>query len=157
MEDSVPVPAVERGEERRGFCGWLLQNLGRRRGVTLAVVVSSLVFALWHWLLDASLGPLPLANLVLAGVFWCLYALREGSLVGVCVAHAAYNWAESNLFGLDFYGEEPAGGSLLNLEETGADVLTGGGVGLSTTGGLAFSFVVLPGIAALLLLARRDA
>ncbi len=135
--------------------GWLLQNVGSRHGVVAAVVVSSLAFALWHYLLDLSLGPIPLANLVLAGVFWSLYALREGSLLGVCAAHAAYNWAESNLFGFDSYGEEPAGGSLINLKETGANVLTGGGVSLNTTGGLAFSIVILAAIVALLLLIRR--
>ena len=121
------------------------------------MVVSSLTFASWHWLLDTSLGFLPVFNLALLGVFWCLYALREGSLVGVCVAHASYNWAESNLFGFDYHGDEPIGGSLINLKETGPDVLTGGGVGINTTGGLAFSLVTLVGILTLLLLARKGA
>ena len=137
--------------------GWLLQSLGVRRSIAFAVAVSSLVFASWHWLLDPSLGLLSVANLVLAGVFWALYALEEGSLFGVCAAHAAYNWAETNLFGFDFYGREPAGGSLVNLKETGPDVLTGGGVGLNTTGGLAFSLVQVVAIVLLLLLARRKA
>ena len=137
--------------------GWLLQSLSARHGVVGAVAISSLAFALWHWILDPSMGPLPPMNLVLAGSFWCLYALREGSLVGVCAAHAAYNWAETNLFGFDFYGNEPTGGSLINLKETGPTVLTGGGVGLNTTGGLAFSFVQLLAIVVLLVLIRRSA
>lgn len=136
--------------------GWLLQSLGIQRGPAVAVIVSALAFVLWHWLLDTSLGTLPLANLALAGVFWGLYALKEGSLLGVIVAHAAYNWAETNLFGFGLYGSEPAGGSLLDFEETGPEVLTGGGVGLNTTGGLAFSVVQLAAVATLMLFARKD-
>ncbi len=135
--------------------GWLLQSLNARRGLVTAIVVSSLVFAMWHWLLDVSLGPLPVTNLALAGIFWSLYALKEGSLVGVCAAHAAYNWAETNLFGFDLYGSEPTGGSLINLKAAGPDVLTGGGIGLNTTGGLAFSIVQVAAIIALLFLIRK--
>lgn len=74
----------------------------------------------------------------------------------ICVAHAAYNWAETNLFGFDFYGDEPVGGSLMNLKVTGPDALTGGGVGLNTTGGLAFTIVQLVAIAAVLILIQRS-
>lgn len=76
--------------------------------------------------------------------------------MGICVAHAAHNWAETNLFGFDFYGDEPVGGSLMKLKVTGPDALTGGGAGLNSTGSLAFTIVQLAAITAVLILIQRS-
>jgi membrane protease YdiL (CAAX protease family) len=134
--------------------GWALQTAATRYGTAIGVLVSSLVFALFH-LYQADVGLLALMNLFLLGVLFALYALYEGSLWGVCAFHAAYNWTETSILGFDYYGEEAAGGVLLNLRQVGPDVVTGGGVGVSITGGLAQTATVLLGIAILLAAASR--
>ena len=45
-----------------------------------------------------------LANIVLFGLFISLYAVREGSLWGVCGWHAAWNWLLGLGFGLEVSG-----------------------------------------------------
>jgi membrane protease YdiL (CAAX protease family) len=134
--------------------GWALQTAATRYGTLIGVLFSSLVFALFH-LYQADVGLLALMNLFLLGVLLALYALYEESLWGVCAFHAAYNWTETSLLGFDYYGEEAAGGMLLNLRQVGPDVVTGGGVGVSTTGGLGQTATILLGIATLRLFASR--
>jgi uncharacterized protein len=134
--------------------GWALQTAATRYGTPVGVLFSSLVFAIFH-LYQADVGLLALTNLFLLGVLLALYALYEGSLWGVCAFHAAYNWTETSLLGFDYYGEEAAGGVLLNLRQVGPDVVTGGGVGVSITGGLAQTATILLGIAILLLFVSR--
>ena len=154
----VALGYAAQGSAEELLCrGWLLQTAGVRYGVPVGVLFSSLVFALIHLINNAALSVLGFFNLLLAGVFFALYALNEGSLWGVCALHAAYNWSEANLFGFDFYGEEPPGGVLVNLRETGPDVVTGGSVGIGAAGGLLNTVVLLLGLVILLTLARRKA
>lgn len=121
--------------------GWALQNAARR-GVPFAVLFSALVHSLFH-LAQPDVGPLALLNLFLFGVLLALVALEQGSIWGACALHAAFNWAETSVFGLDYYGQEAAGGVLVNLRQTGPDLFTGGGVGAGLTGGLAQTFVLV--------------
>jgi membrane protease YdiL (CAAX protease family) len=134
--------------------GWVLQTAATRYDTLVGVLFSSLVFSLFH-LYQADVGFLAIANLFLLGVLLALYALYEGSLWGVCTLHAAYNWAETSILGFDYYREEAAGGVLLNLKQVGPDVVTGGGVGVNITGGLAQTATIVLGIALLLVSASR--
>jgi membrane protease YdiL (CAAX protease family) len=145
---------VQGSAEEILYRGWLLQTVASRYGSFLGVLISSLAFLLSH-VFSLGLAPLTLANLFLAGVFYAFYALHEGSLWGVCALHAAMNWAEGNLFGFDYYGNEAPGGVLLNLKETGPDIVTGGGVGFNTTSGLAYTAVLFVGLATIVLFSRR--
>jgi uncharacterized protein len=132
------------------FRGWLLQSIGARYRPWLGIVISSALFALGHGL-NAGIGPLPIVNLLLFGVLTSLYALREGGLWGVCGMHAAWNWAQGNLFGIEVSGNPTPGGMLFNLREVGPDLVTGGAFG--TEGGLACTAVLGVGI---LMLAYRS-
>jgi uncharacterized protein len=122
--------------------GWLLQAAGIRRA-WLGVVASSLLFSALHSL-NPNIGPVAVINLVLFGVLASLYALYEGGLWGVCGMHAAWNWAQGNLFGIEVSGQEVAGGILWNLRENGPDLITGGAFG--SEGGLAVTAVLAIGI-----------
>ncbi|MCX6031319.1 MAG: type II CAAX endopeptidase family protein [Chloroflexi bacterium] len=134
--------------------GWLLPVIGARYGLWPGVVISALFFGGLH-LLNANLSAIAIVNLCLFGVFIALYALAEGGLWGVCAWHAVWNWAQGNLFGFEVSGTLPAGGTLLNLMETGPDVVTGGAFG--PEGGLAVTVMLVVGIIVLLLLDRRSA
>ncbi len=127
--------------------GWLLPVIGARYGLWPGIVISSLFFAGLH-LLNANLSAIAIVNLCLFGVFIALYALAEGGLWGVCAWHAVWNWAQGNLFGFEVSGTLPAGGTLLNLMETGPDVVTGGAFG--PEGGLAVTVMLVVGSAVLI-------
>lgn len=103
--------------------GWMLPVLSVRYKPWLGIVVSSLFFAILHGL-NPNLSLIALVNLTLFGLFAAFYALREGSLWGVCALHSAWNWAQGNIFGLEVSGSS-AGVGLFNLLETGPDWFTG--------------------------------
>jgi membrane protease YdiL (CAAX protease family) len=144
--------AVQGPAEELVCRGWMLPVLAARYRLWVGVLVSSLFFAAFH-AVNPNLTPIAGLNLVLYGLFAALYALREGGLWGIGGQHAAWNWAQGNLFGFEVSGIEPAGGMLINLLETGPDEVTGGPFG--PEGGLAITLVLLIGIG-ILLAGRRS-
>jgi membrane protease YdiL (CAAX protease family) len=143
--------AVQGPAEELVCRGWMLPVLAARYRLWLGVLVSSLFFAVLHGV-NPGLTPIAGLNLALYGLFAALYALREGGLWGIGAQHAAWNWAQGNLFGFQVSGIEPAGGMLVNLMETGPDEVTGGAFG--PEGGLAITLVLLAGIVVLLAVGR---
>ncbi len=132
--------------------GWLLQTQGARYRPWVGIVISSLVFALLHSL-NSGFSAFAAVNLLLFGLFAALYVLYEGSLWGIFGWHAAWNWAEGNVFGTQVSGSHPIGGVLFNLRTLGPSWMTGGAFG--PEGGLIVTFVLFIGIALLLVLGNR--
>lgn len=123
--------------------GWLLQVIGSRYNPAAGIVMSSLLFAIFH-LLNPNVSYIAMLNLTLFGVFAAFYALREGGLWGVFSLHAVWNWAQGNLFGFEVSGTTMGNSTLFNLMETGPDAITGGPFG--PEGGLAVTAVLVAGI-----------
>ena len=97
---------IQGSSEELLFRGWLMQLIASRHGLWIAVVGNSALFALAH---AGNIEPsnelyVGLANIVLFGLFISLYAVREGSLWGVCGWHAAWNWLLGLGFGLEVSG-----------------------------------------------------
>lgn len=132
--------------------GWLLPVIGARYRPWLGVLVSALVFTVYHSL-NPNLNPVAILNLFLFGLFTAFFALYEGGLWGVFSIHAVWNWAQGNLFGLEVSGLPAPGGTIFNLMETGPDAITGGRFG--PEGGLAVTAVLMISTLILLLLFRR--
>ena len=132
--------------------GWMLPVVAARYRLWIGVLVSATFFAVLHGV-NPNITPIAGLNLVLYGLFAALYVLREGSLWGIGAQHAAWNWAQGNVFGFEVSGIAPAGGMLLNMIETGPDEVTGGAFG--PEGGLAITAVLLVGIVVLLIGLRR--
>lgn len=126
--------------------GWMMPILSARYKPWLGIVISSLFFAILHGL-NPNLSLIALLNLALFGFFAAFYALREGSLWGICALHSAWNWVQGNVLGFKVSGNAFGGGMLLNLAENGPDWFTGGAFG--PEGGLAVTIVLGIGIAAL--------
>lgn len=139
----IPGWLVQGAAEEVLTRGWMLPALAARYRPWIGVAVSSLFFAAAHSF-NPNLSALALVNLLLYGLFAAFYALREGSLWGICGFHAVWNWAQGNLFGLQVSGAELGGGMLFDLMETGPDWFTGGAFG--PEGGLAVTGVLLLGI-----------
>lgn len=126
--------------------GWMLPVLGARARPWIGIVVVSLFFSLLHGL-NPNLSVLAMVNLALFGLFAAFYALREGSLWGICALHSVWNWIQGNVFGFEVSGTNAGGGTLFKFVETGPDWFTGGAFG--PEGGLAVSLMLLLGIVVL--------
>lgn len=128
------------------FRGWVLPVVGARTRTWIAVVVSSIAFAIPHSL-DLGRSPFAIVNIALFGIFLAFYALYDGSIWGVCGWHLAYNWTQFNLFGLGVTPTETAGGAIINLQYTSSNpFVTSGYVaedGLLATLVLAVNLIVL--------------
>jgi hypothetical protein len=82
-----------------------------------------------------------MTNLIVLAIFFSLYALSEESLWGVMGVHAAWNWTQGNIFGVEVSGTTAYGAShLMQWSVAGPDWLTGGGFGPE---GSAITLVVL--------------
>lgn len=126
--------------------GWLMPMVGARYNVWTGILVSASLFGLLHGLND-NVTVLSIVNIIVVGVFFSLFALRQGSLWGACGLHSIWNWLQGNFFGLQVSGTE-TGPTILNLKEIGPDWLTGGAFG--PEGGFVTTIILCIGIAVLL-------
>lgn len=149
----LPGWMVQGAAEEILMRGWLMPVLGARYRPWAGIIISSAFFAIMHGL-NPNLSALALVNLFLYGLFAALYALRAGSLWGICALHTAWNWTQGNVFGLEVSGGVSGGGMLLNLMEAGPDWFTGGVFG--PEGGLAVTLILIVGIAAVFLWKRSE-
>ncbi len=133
--------------------GWLLPVIGARYRPWWGVIISSVFFSALHSM-NADITAVAFLNLFLVGIFAALYALKEGSLWGVCSFHSAWNWAQGNLLGFEVSGTSQAAGTLINLKEVGPDVITGGAFG--PEGGLSVTVVLLIGCVVIWILDYLD-
>lgn len=132
--------------------GWLLQTQGARYRPWVGIVISSFVFALLHSL-NTGFNAFAAINLLLFALFAALFVLYEGGLWGIFGWHAAWNWAEGNVFGTQVSGGSVYGGVLLNLRTSGPAWMTGGAFG--PEGGFVVTFFLLVSIAILIILGKR--
>ncbi len=97
----------------------------------LAVALPGLLFMSLHLGNEGGFQPLVLINLVLFALFATFIALGQGSLWLVCGIHAAWNWAQGNVLGLDVSGNPTKENSIVSLAQTSnaTDLLSGGDFG----------------------------
>lgn len=127
--------------------GFLMTALTRRNSRLTAVLVNSAFFAVLH-LANPGLTPLAFVNLFLFGVLASLLVLKTGSIWPAAALHSAWNFAQGNLFGISVSGMSRKY-SLLNVSMTDAALWNGGAFGME--GGLCVTFVMLAGVALLVL------
>jgi CAAX protease family protein len=129
--------------------GWVMSAMAARFGLVAAVVVNSVIFAGLHLGNEgfAHINWIAMANIVLVGLFLSLYAIREGSLLGVFGWHAAWNWLLGLGFGLEVSGMKVDVPALVVDFDTRTDMLdalTGGTFG--PEGSIIVSIVLTLGI-----------
>jgi len=139
------------------FRGYMLENIRGRWGVRTAVIVSSVLFALFH-APNPAFGVMPFINLVLFGAATALYKvyLDGNQLWGVFAIHTVWNWLQQVVFGLPNSGIAAVPqDALFTITPNTAlpDPFWGGGFGPEGT--LAASLVLLALVAASLRQRRR--
>jgi membrane protease YdiL (CAAX protease family) len=139
---SLLATSVQSSAEEALFRGWLLPAIGVRYSLRIAVILSSLVFALAH----ATNSPtvLGLVNLFLFGTMAALLALADGGLWSACAWHAIWNWVQGGLLGFSVDGSSRSG-LIASIQTSGPDYITGGAFG--PDGGTAATTMLLGGIA----------
>jgi membrane protease YdiL (CAAX protease family) len=138
---------VVQGATEEILCrGWLMPILSARYNLWVGILVSSSLFGLLH-AVNPGVTVFAVVNIVLVGIFFSLFALRQGSLWGVCALHSIWNWLQGNFFGFEVSGQD-GGPTLLNLKEIGPDWITGGTFG--PEGGVTSTFIICVGIAIIL-------
>ncbi|MEJ5240807.1 MAG: type II CAAX endopeptidase family protein [Anaerolineales bacterium] len=135
----LPAWMVQGAAEETLLRGWVLPVISVRHGLAIGLAASVILFAALH-AFNPGLTPLALVNLALFGLFAALYALREGTLWGVCACHSAWNWALGSVLGLAVSGGEFEQG-ILNLQINGPEWITGGAFG--PEGGLVTTIALL--------------
>lgn len=144
----LPLAAAE----EVAFRGYLLRALTTWRGPAVGVVVTSLLFALFH-ALNPHLTWLALVNIGLAGAVFALAVERTGTLWLAVGYHFAWNLAQGPLLGMPVSGVSWAG--LLSLGTGGPALWTGGSFG--PEGGLLATAVLLLSLIPLWTASRRPA
>ena len=110
--------------EELAFRGYLLQALGRGLNFRWACLIMSVLFAAAHGM-NPGETPVTFALGFAAGVVLALSVWRTGTIWWAIGFHAAWDWAQSFLFGVADSGY-PASGALMTTRPAGPDWLSGG-------------------------------
>ena len=123
------------------FRGYPLQTLNRAGLMWLAVLLTSVPFAIIH-LRNPNATAYSSINTALAGVWLAAAYLRTRSLWFPLGVHWAWNWAQGSIFGSPVSGiTDLAAHPLLRASDHGPAWLTGGSYGLE--GGIACTITLV--------------
>lgn len=119
--------------EEVGFRGYVFQNLAESLSARNATLATGLLFGAAHlpaatflssgltWAVGLNL----LVGATLISSLWVLTRLSTGTLWPAIGMHAAWNWAETSVFGLATTAEPDYGNALLHVRQSGPDLMVG--------------------------------
>lgn len=122
------------------FRGYLMNSIGGKHSMTLAVLISSGAFSLAH-ILNPGVTFLGIVNIMLFGIFMGLYMICFDNIWGASAIHSIWNFSQGNIFGISVSGT----GSIQTVLYTSADnskaLINGGNFGVE--GGLVSTIVLV--------------
>ncbi len=134
---SLAIFAVAAAFEEALFRGYILQTFARSGLAWFAIIMTSLVFGLFH-LGNPNAGYISTANTMLAGIWFGVAYLKTRDLWFVWGLHLVWNWMQGSVFGIEVSGlTDITKASLLREIDSGPAWLTGGDYGIE--GGVACS------------------
>lgn len=125
--------------------GYFMISIATKTPLLVAVLASSILFALMH-LLNNGISVLALLNLTLFGIFASVYVLRTNNIWGICAIHSVWNFVQGNIYGIPVSGVRIESSVLSFLPTKTGALINGGTFGLE--GGLAVTIVLLVSIIA---------
>jgi membrane protease YdiL (CAAX protease family) len=137
------------------FRGWLQPVLARHWGSWVAILIAAALFSALH-LVGGARSFLTIVNLLLAGVFLGLVALRSGGIAAPIAAHFGWNWCEAILLGLDVNPGVGTYSAIFNFELEGSVWWGGSEEGLNSSFGVTFVLTALVVACAAPLQARKS-
>ena len=133
--------------------GWLMNVLGARYNGIIALIVSASLFGLLH-LGNPNISFIAILNIILSGLLFGLYVIKTKDLWGACGIHAAWNFAQGNIFGFEVSGLPMKAGSIIDLRLVGNDMFSGGIFGPEA--GLAGTIVLGVSILVLIYMIKKE-
>lgn len=134
---------IQSASEEIAIRGWLIPTISYKYTKIIAIILTSLVFGIIH-LFSPGVTIISFINLIMSGVFFALYAIKQECLWGVWGCHFGWNLAQGNIFGFNVSGYTPFGIKLFNVNIKDFNILTGGDFG--PEGGLLTTLTLLIGI-----------
>ena len=103
----------------RGFMIPKLKSLfGEKRGKAAAVILSSVLFAVFHGM-NQGVTALALINIFLLAVLFALIYEKAGNIILTCAAHTMWNMFQGNIYGLSVSGNASVP-SIISTSYTGS-------------------------------------
>ena len=131
--------------------GWLMHIIGAKHNKALGFIISSILFGVLH-IFNPGANLLSILNIVLVGFLFGLYVIDTKNVWGSCGLHAAWNFAQGNIYGFNVSGNSSSTGTLMSFTSKGTDILTGGAFGPEAS--IFATVVLLIGIIVLVLKRR---
>lgn len=131
--------------------GWLMHIIGAKHNHALGFIISSILFGVLH-IFNPGVSLLSILNIVLVGFLFGLYVIETKDVWGACGLHAAWNFAQGNIYGFNVSGISTSTDTLMSFTSKGTDILTGGVFGPEAS--IFTTIVLLIGIV-ILVLRRR--
>lgn len=119
--------------------GYLLNSIGARHNLVIAILINSILFGVLH-LLNPNVSFLSILNIILFGVFASIYALQFNNIWGVGALHSAWNFVQGNIYGLEVSGLN-IDASIWRFKASGNELMNGGAFG--PEGGIVTTFVLI--------------
>ena len=108
------------------FRSYLMPALETRFGIWPSLLVSSILFALVH-LSNSNVAVLGIINIFLAGLLLGVLFIRYKNVWMAAGLHCSWNYIQSTVLGFEVSGESMF--NMIETQETGPDLLTGGAFG----------------------------
>lgn len=122
------------------FRGYFLTALCRRNKEWVAIIVSSLMFAIFH-VPNQSFSIIAFINITLFGIFASVFMLKRGSIWAVGAIHTVWNFMQGNIFGFSVSGTPLLPSLFKGTDQGFGSILSGGDFGIE--GGLGATIVLL--------------
>jgi uncharacterized protein len=130
--------------EEISFRGYILNNLMDSFAPYGALIVSAIIFALFH-LFNPGMSVLTFINLFLAGILLGVAYMHTGTIWFALSLHFSWNFFQGPVFGFPVSGIKMEG--LLIQRLTGAEIITGGNFGFE--GSIICTLLIIPLLVAL--------
>ena len=132
--------------------GWLMNVLAARYNKVFALIFSSTIFGIMY-LFNPDVNYIAVINIILVGIFYGIYVIKTNDLWAVCGMHAAWNFAQGNIFGFEVSGINVAVSSIFDFNLVGSGTISGGAFGPEA--GLIATFVLLSSIIIVYILDKK--
>lgn len=107
----------------RGYCLYALKEQNSEK---MAIIVSSIIFALLH-VFNPNLNWFGIFNIFLVGVLFAYMTLKTDNLMMAIGYHLTWNYFQGNVFGLSVSGQEAKG--IITVSNLKDNIITGGAFG----------------------------
>ncbi len=103
--------------------GWAMTFISKRHSIITAIIVSNIMFALFH-LMNPGINLLSIINIFLVGGFFSILFLKYDSIWVCGGAHTAWNFSQGVIFGFNVSGTTTP--SVLKFTQTSQNFIGGG-------------------------------